>query len=332
MNPDKTHITNLFDAFNNLKVLIVGDVMLDNYLHGNVTRISPEAPVPIVDIDKKSIHLGGAANVALNTHALGAKTWIAAIVGNDQQGKQLNKRFKDAGIKTDALIYSEERKTTVKTRVIANNYQMLRIDEEDKHNLSKKETESLLTAVSNLIDNIKPDLIIFEDYDKGVLHPDVIERIISKAQENNIVTAVDPKKNNFWAYQKVDLFKPNLKELKEGLGYSINPENKEEIKQALIDMAEKLNNQHGLLTLSAHGMVLNYKSTFEFLPAHKRDISDVSGAGDTVIAVAACCLALQVPPKLLVQLANLAGGLVCEKIGVVPVNKAILLREALEIL
>lgn len=322
-------IYQIFEDFNQLKVLVVGDVMLDAYYFGEVTRISPEAPVPIVDIKKKSNHLGGAANVALNTSALGCKTWIASVVGNDKHGDSLKEAFENAKINIDGLITSDKRQTTVKTRIIGNNNQLLRIDEEEKNDLDEEDTESFLSNIYRLIDNIEPDLILFEDYNKGVLYSKTIEAIINIANKKKLLTAVDPKKHNFWAYKNVGLFKPNLKELEEGLNMEASADDLPSLKSAVDKLEAQLNNQFTLLTLSENGMLIKAGDYLKHIEAHKRDITDVSGAGDTVIAVAACCLALKVSFELTLRLANLAGGLVCEKIGVVPINKNQLLEEAL---
>lgn len=324
-------IKKIFHSFNDLTVLIIGDVMIDSYMWGHVNRISPEAPVPIVAVDKKEDRLGGAANVALNIQAMGATPVLCAVVGADKNGKLFSDLLKKQKISAQAIINSKERITTVKTRIIGNNHQMLRVDEEINSPLNKKETESILETIKKLISTQKIDVIIFEDYDKGCLTPEVIKGVLSYASKKNIPTAVDPKKNNFWEYSGVTLFKPNLKELKEGLKSDFDHSNSKELGKVVSGFIQKQKIEMALVTLSDKGMYTHSGSVKEIIPAHVRTISDVSGAGDTVISIAALCVALKLNPVLTATLANLAGGLVCEQTGVVPINKKQLLNEALQL-
>ena len=326
-----TDIKKIFSSFNDLTVLIIGDVMVDSYMWGHVTRISPEAPVPIVAVDKKEDRLGGAANVALNIQAMGATPILCSIVGDDKAGYLFADLLKKQKISTNFIIKSKQRTTTVKTRVIGNNHQMLRVDEEITTPLSKKENELLLSAVKKLIADKKIDIIIFEDYDKGCLNLDSINGIISLATKKNIPTAVDPKKNNFWGYTGVTLFKPNLKELREGLKLDFDPTNTNELNKVVSQFIKKQKIQTALITLSDKGMYVHNEKVKQIIPAHVRNISDVSGAGDTVISVAALCVASGMDAVVTAKLANLAGGLVCEQTGVVPINKKQLLQEAMAI-
>lgn len=324
-------INDIFQSFNNLTVLIIGDVMVDSYMWGHVTRISPEAPVPIVAVSKKEDRLGGAANVALNIQAMGATPLLCSLVGNDKNGNLFSALLKKQKINSSFIIKSKERITTVKTRIIGNNHQMLRVDEEATHELTKKETEQLLSAITKIISRQKIDVIIFEDYDKGCLTPAVIKTILSVAAKKKIPTVVDPKKNNFWEYKDVTLFKPNLKELKEGLKLEFDHQNLKELDRVVSSFTKKQKIHTALITLSDKGMFTQSGKTKKIIPAHIRTISDVSGAGDTVIGIAALCVASGLDPIFTAQLANLAGGLVCEQTGVVPVNKKRLLKEALKV-
>ncbi len=320
----------LFSEFNRLHAVVVGDVMIDSYAFGKVDRISPEAPVPVVAVDRKEKRLGGAANVALNLRALGVQVSIASVVGDDEEGQNLQGLLQKEGIGTQALVYSEERKTTIKHRIIGNNVQMLRVDEESLHTLSAPERLRLLQGLSRLLEG-KVDVLIFEDYDKGVLDETLIEEIIRMAGKKGIPTVVDPKKQNFLAYKGATLFKPNLKEIREGLKLEGNLREEETLKAAVYLLREKLNNPYILVTLSEQGVVISHEGEWIHLPAHLRNIADVSGAGDTVVSVAAVCLALGVDALDIAFLSNLAGGLVCEKVGVVPIEKDVLLKEALRI-
>ena len=318
----------LFEDFNRLKVVVVGDVMVDAYLWGKVDRISPEAPVPIVAVHQKEQRLGGAANVAINIQAMGARPFLCSVIGKDSSGEELVKIMQQQGMNTRCMVMSEERVTTVKTRVIGNNHQLLRVDEEVIAPLKEKERDALLNSILLLLDEEKPHVLIFEDYDKGVLGEQLIHALVKACKERNIPTAVDPKKNNFMAYREVNLFKPNLAELKAGLKTDLVKTDAAKLES--ITRSFRYDQQIGMLmvTLSEAGVFYSDADQHAIVPAHIRNISDVSGAGDTVISVASLCLALNLPPAIIAGLSNLAGGLVCEKVGVVPIDKQQLLEEA----
>lgn len=318
----------IFDAFDQVKVLVIGDVMIDAYMWGNVDRISPEAPVPIVTIDKKENRMGGAANVALNLKSLGATPIIHAVIGNDEKGDLFTDLLEEEDLMANGIMASKSRSTTVKTRVLSGGNQLLRIDEEITLELSEEDEAKFIKLVLNTLENNKIDLIVFEDYDKGLITKNVIEKIVNRAKELNIPTAVDPKKRNFNNYKNVSLFKPNLKELKQGLKVDIANNNIEEIKKAAIQLKNNLNADCVLVTLSELGILVCHQETSHSIPAHYRDITDVSGAGDTVISVAALCYALGMEPVNIAAISNLAGGIVCEKVGVVPIDKNQLWHEA----
>lgn len=325
-------LTALFEAFNGKRVLVVGDVMTDAYINGQVTRMSPEAPVPVVDLQTQEQRIGGAGNVALNLIALGAKAILASVIGQDTPGQELQQMLSKAGIQTDALVISSERKTTIKTRVISNGKQLLRIDSEDQHDLSDTEMQVLQKAILQLL-NQGIDGLLLEDYNKGVLTTELIEWLISEANARQIPIAVDPKKKNFFAYKGCTLFKPNLKELKEGLQIDFNyQKDPSALHKAIEQLQNQLKSRYTFVTLSEHGVQLYDGNTHHHQPAHIRNIADVSGAGDTVIATTCLCLICGASPSLIAALANLAGGLVCESSGVVSINKEKLLQEALQLI
>ena len=314
----------LFSGFNSKKVLVVGDAMIDAYMWGEINRMSPEAPVPVVEVKKHENRLGGAANVALNLQSMGATPILCSVIGNDSQSILFKELIQNANLSNKGLLTSKERRTTLKTRVIAENKHQLRIDEEDTHPITC-ETE-FLNLIQELIADV--DVVILQDYNKGVLTAKVIAKVIEIANTKNIPTIVDPKKQNFLAYKNCTIFKPNLAEIKAGMNIDFNPDITQEIEKAAADLRELLNAKGVLLTLSGRGICINTKENFTHTPAFKRNIIDVSGAGDTVIAVAALCLASNMNLNDLSVLSNLAGGLVCEEVGVVPIQKEKLLIEA----
>ena len=317
----------LFDRFNGKRILVIGDVMIDAYLRGKVNRVSPEAPVPIVSLEKEEDRLGGAANVAINLVSMGAKPIICSVVGDDAQAVTLQELLKTAAVSAEGLVCSSNRITTVKTRIIGNNQQLLRIDSEQTHAISQEEEAALIQKIKALIDT-GVDGIIFEDYNKGVLTENCISQIIAYANANKVITAVDPKKENFLAYKNVTLFKPNLKELKEGLGLDFSfSQEKSKFEDAIALLEKELNNSISFVTLSEYGVFIKKEAQQSYFQAHLRNISDVSGAGDTVISVATLCLVAGFSMELIAQIANIAGGLVCEKSGVVSIEKDQLLLE-----
>jgi rfaE bifunctional protein kinase chain/domain len=329
---NKQQIKELFTQMNDLHVVVVGDVMLDNYWWGDVERISPEAPVPVVTIKKKESRLGGAANVALNCKSLGAKVSIAAVLGKDSDGNLLIDLCKNAGLDTAMLMQSEERQTTTKTRVLSRNQQMMRLDDEQTKELHTKEEHPFIDLVLRMLQREKPQVLIFEDYNKGVLKENVIARITAHCKELGIITMVDPKKHNFLAYKDVTIFKPNLKEVREGLNLALDTVSLTELQEAHQEINKALVHQITFITLSEKGVFVTDGKTDFIIPSHIRNIADVSGAGDTVIATAALVFALSKDIKKMAEIANIAGGLVCEKVGVLPIDKHELEAECLAIL
>jgi len=304
----------------------VGDVMVDAYYFGSVDRISPEAPVPVVLVDKQETRLGGAGNVALNVHALGAQPVLCTVIGTDKEGEGLRALLREQGLSERGILESEKRKTTTKTRVIGNKHQIVRIDHELTENLDKMDSFLLLEAVKRELE--QADVLIMEDYNKGVLHEGNIKAIIALAKEAGVPVVVDPKKKNFLEYTGVTLFKPNLKEIREGLNISDDLKQLDHLKTAVAELQEKLGNSCTMVTLSEQGVYIAAKDESHHIPAHVRHIADVSGAGDTVVSVAALCLALGIDIRLLAALSNLAGGIVCEQTGVVPIQAELLKAEA----
>lgn len=320
------NINQVFEAFNSLRVLVIGDVMLDSYVWGKVERISPEAPVPVVNVQKREYRLGGAGNVLLNVQSLGAEAIVCSVIGTDSSGDLLEDSLRAKGLNCEGLIRSENRITTIKERIIAGSQQVVRIDTETDKPVSKAESDKLVAKAKELIPSCH--VVIFEDYDKGVLTAESIAEITSFANAQNIPTVVDPKKRNFLSYHHTTLFKPNLKELREGLKVEFNVDNAKELQAVVQQLKDTLNINGALITLSERGVFIDYKEEIHKLPAHIRHIADVSGAGDTVISIAACCLALNLPPKSIAAISNLGGGLVCELVGVVPIDKNLLKAEA----
>ena len=307
------------ERFNGIKALVIGDVMIDAYSIGVVERMSPEAPVPVVNVKRRSNRLGGAANVALNLKALGATPIVCSVVGEDAQAALLLQLMQEHGLDTRGIIQSSERITTVKHRVLNGDKQMIRIDEEDTHELSQAEYDGFYEAIRELTNRMEFDIIILQDYNKGVLSKTLIQSVLKMAHDKDIPVAVDPKRQNFLAYQGVTLFKPNAKELREGMG--MKAETLDELKEAAMKLQVQLHCQNLMVTLSQQGAMILSQNDFYHVAACPRHIVDVSGAGDTVLSVAALCTALKMDPKTTVTLSNIAGGLVCEQVGVVPIDK-----------
>lgn len=315
------------DQFSKLHVVVVGDVMLDCYRWGDVERISPEAPVPVVSIRKSESRLGGAANVALNCKALGARVTVASVIGNDEEGRNLLQLLDAEGIETALVRQSDERITTTKTRILSRNQQMVRLDSEMKEELNTRDEHAFIDATLRYLQIQKPDVLIFEDYNKGVLKENVIAKIITHCKALQILVAVDPKQHNFFAYREVDIFKPNLKEVREGLHIPLETIDERAMNEVHRMLNERLQHQVSFVTLSEKGVYYHDGKEGKIVPSHLRNIADVSGAGDTVIAVAAMVYALTRDAALMAEWSNIAGGLVCEEVGVVPIGRQKLQEE-----
>jgi rfaE bifunctional protein kinase chain/domain len=318
---------NILEKFSGLHVVVVGDVMLDVYRWGEVERISPEAPVPVVSIHKSESRLGGAANVAVNCKSLGAKVTLASVIGADDDAKLLLNLLKEQGIQADLVQQSTDRVTTTKTRILSRNQQMVRLDAEKSDDLNIRDEHAFIDAVLRFLQIQKPDVVIFEDYNKGVLKENIIDKIIRHCKSLGILTAVDPKLKNFLSYKNVDIFKPNLKEVREGLHIPLQQINEASMREVHELLNKHLQHHISFITLSDKGVYFNNGTESKIIPSHHRNIADVSGAGDTVIAVAAMVYALTKDVELMAEWSNIAGGLVCEEVGVVPISKEKLLKE-----
>lgn len=328
----KQELQEIFEHMKDLHIVVVGDVMLDNYWWGHAERMSPEAPVPVVTINHRESRLGGAANVAVNCRALGARVTLASVIGNDTDGDTLLSLTQQQGIDTELVMKSDSRPTTTKVRVLSRNQQMIRLDEEITDELTTGEEHPFIDLVLRYLQRVKPDALIFEDYNKGVLKENVINRITEHCNEIGIVTVVDPKKKNFLSFKGVTIFKPNLKEVREGLHLDIRNVDTTELMSAHIALSENLQHKVTFITLSEKGVYYNDGKMSEILPSHIRNIADVSGAGDTVVATATMVYALTKDVRLMAEVSNLAGGLVCEEAGVVAINKERLLAESTALL
>ena len=322
----------LFNDFSKIKVAVIGDVMLDTYWWGKVDRISPEAPVPVVAVTKREQRIGGAGNVALNLVSLGAHVNVLTVLGKDDDGEQLTTLFNQNNIGAKYIVTSTYRITTNKIRIISRNQHMMRLDAEMQTDITQNDEEKLLYAFEEYIAAESPDIVILEDYNKGVLTQTVVTKIIALCKQHHILTAVDPKRKNFFSYVGVDIFKPNLKEAVEGLNILTDVVSLSLLKDIHLLLQEKLKHKISFITLSEKGVFYNDNNSSSLIPTHIRSIADVSGAGDTVIAVASLVYATTKNVKLMAEVANIAGGLVCEEVGTVAINKESLLKECEELL
>jgi D-glycero-beta-D-manno-heptose-7-phosphate kinase len=317
----------LFAQFEGIKVGVIGDVMLDTYWWGHVDRISPEAPVPVVALDKREHRIGGAGNVALNLVSLGAQVAALSVTGRDDDSVLLKGLFEQAGINTNFLLSSASRITTNKVRIISRNQQMMRLDSETTKDLSAEDELALLQMVEKYIVTEKPQAIVLEDYNKGVLTERVISAVIALCKQHKVITTVDPKRKNFFAYAGVDIFKPNMKEVKDGLNLLVEDVNMATLTDIHNQLQERLHHHISFITLSEKGVFYHNHDASRIIPSHLRNIADVSGAGDTVIAVASLVYTATKSIDLMAEVANIAGGLVCEEVGTVAIDREKLLVE-----
>lgn len=321
------HPDQIFSNIANLHIAIVGDIMLDTYWWGNVERISPEAPVPILSRTKTEYRIGGAGNVALNTVSLGAVTTLFSVTGKDFSGNTLCEMLAKEHIDVENVIRTDTRRTTNKIRIMSRNQQMLRIDDEEMEDIPPAMEDVLIQHFRSFIQKSKPAAVIFEDYNKGVLTKKTITEMLKVCNENNILTTVDPKRKNFFAYQHTGIFKPNVKEVQEAL--HLTPEEMDNPDWPIIHqrLQKELAHKISLITLSEKGIFAQDEKGPLTIPAFNRDIADVSGAGDTVIAVASLVYAASGNLEWAARIANIAGGLVCEEAGTVAIKKQKLLDE-----
>lgn len=317
----------ILDTAGRKRICVLGDVMLDKYMFGNVTRISPEAPVQVFEIKNSDLKLGGAANVSLNVKTLGAEPLLVGVIGKDGEAEILRNAMKNLGQDTSGLVTEEGRPTTCKTRVIADSHHLLRIDSEAKHDIKRESEKKILSILNGHVKDI--ELIILQDYNKGVLTKPLIRKIIEYSGLNGIDVLVDPKFDNFFEYKNVFLFKPNRKEIEDAFGRK--PKTDEELEGIIIELMKRLNCRNVVLTLGEQGMKTFEKKNGKILKSsigtHARRVADVSGAGDTVISTIAVCLAGGATLRQAVEISNFAAGLVVEEVGIVPVLKKSLLNQ-----
>ena len=305
----RERLVEILDAARGTRVVIVGDAMLDVYLRGDVDRISPEAPVPVVRVRERREALGGAANVAQNVAVLGGVPQLVAAVGRDAAGARLHAMLSQMGAGTDRLV-EVDRPTTTKTRILARVQQVVRVDEEEDADLPVRDAERIATAVEEAVDDA--DALILEDYNKGVLTPPVIERAMARARSRRLPVVVDPKYRNFFAYKGATIFKPNRRELEAALGAAMDLDHPE----ALPATVARLEVEHLLLTLGERGMMLiPARGEVTRVPTTAREVYDVVGAGDTVTAYLAATLAAGASAREAAVIANLAAGVEVGKLG-----------------
>lgn len=305
--------------FSSKQILVVGDVMIDRYLHGRVDRISPEAPVPVLNLKEEDNRLGGAANVALNLKALGATPLLAGLVGDDDNGTVFRTLMAENGLSDELIVTDPSRCTTVKTRLVAGGQQLLRVDREDTHNMQGAAAGAMESLLKAKLADGQVDVLLLQDYNKGVLHHDIITMALALAKAHDVNSVVDPKNRYFWDYQSCSLFKPNLREIQQQCDFPVEP-TLESLDRAADRIFQQLNCGSVMITLSEHGIYVNDGTTSTIHPTDARKVRDVSGAGDTVISVAACGLATDMPLDDIAKLANRAGAQVIAKSGVVAVD------------
>jgi D-beta-D-heptose 7-phosphate kinase/D-beta-D-heptose 1-phosphate adenosyltransferase len=311
----KDRLASLLEAARGKRIVVVGDAMLDVYLRGDVDRISPEAPVPVVRVRDRRAALGGAANVAQNVVALGASCELIALIGKDRAGGQLTEFLAMLGVDSSTLVVSEERRTTTKTRILARNQQVIRFDEEDDEDVSAAEASALTASMTRALENA--DALILEDYNKGVLVLPLIERAMAVASRRKIPIIVDPKYKNFFAYRGATIFKPNRRELESALGATMDIEHADAMPVTLA----RLGAQHLLLTLGEAGMALfSADGSVYRVATTAREVYDVSGAGDTVTATLAALMAAGATAREAASIANFAAGIEVGKLGAATVS------------
>lgn len=319
------HLNQMLDSFEHRKVLVLGDIMLDRYLSGKVSRISPEAPVPVLNYEGKRSCLGGAANVALNLRGLGAEVYLAGLVGKDEEGEMIHALLDEKSIDASCVV-TGDRMTTSKTRVMSADQHLLRVDRENIHPLDDHEHAALMDAIGDLLQKKAIELVIFQDYNKGVLTKYSIETFIGLFSRAGIKICVDPKFENFYTYTSVDIFKPNLLELRTSLPFSVEP-TLESLRRAAQYLRDKLFCKIIMITLSDDGIYINAEQEDHLLPVARRSIIDVCGAGDTVISMASLAYLSGFGLREVAYWSSFAGTLTCQYPGVVPITSALLKAE-----
>jgi len=308
----------LFQSFFGKRIAVIGDLMLDRYLWGTVTRISPEAPVPVVEIERESTSLGGAANVVHNVVSLGAEAIPLGVIGDDQSGRILLEELRRLNLPTEGVIIDPSRPTTVKTRVIAHSQHVVRTDRESRAEIATEVQSRLLRFLREIIHEV--DAVIIEDYNKGLMVKGLIDAILSSVHQSHKILTVDPKFNHFFDFIGCTVFKPNRKETEEVLGVKLTEDAK--LTWAGAELLRRLRCDNVLITLGERGMVLFEKNgEVTHVPVKARTIHDVSGAGDTVIGTVTVALTAGASIKEAATLANYAAGLVCGEVGAVPIER-----------
>jgi len=323
----EARLLEILNAGHNKKIMVIGDLMVDRYLWGNVSRLSPEAPVPIINIEEEEVRFGGAANVANNLIGLGARPILVGVVGDDQWGRVFRQMLIEKDLSAEGLVIDKSRPTTIKTRIIGNNQHVARVDRERIFPVDKSIEEKIATFVKSAIKDV--DALILQDYNKGVFTPSVIRRVIEIANAAEKIVAVDPKFDNFLEYKNVTVFKPNKKETEEALARRLTA--RQDIVRAGEELMKRLNPRAVLITLGEKGVALFERGEAPaFMGTRAREVADVSGAGDTVIATVTTALAAGASIKEAVTLANYAAGVVCEEVGVIPIESEKLLQSVLK--
>jgi len=310
-------LVHLLNKIKKKKVAVIGDIMVDRYIKGRVSRISPEAPVPVVEVTDEYVRIGGAGNVANNIYTLGGTPLLFGIIGADEAGRNLVKIMQEKNLETAGILTDKSRPTTLKTRIIAQNQHVVRADFESKECISQEIDDKLLDLLEKNIGTI--DGIILEDYNKGVLSKSIISRVIELAGKHNCPVTVDPKFNNFFEYRNVTLFKPNIGETRSALGFSLDSEERISVAGRLL--LERLNCENVLITRGSQGMSLFSKDGFEGrIKTKAKKIADVSGAGDAVISTITLILAAAGDIQDAAIIANHAAGVVVGEVGIVPIE------------
>jgi rfaE bifunctional protein kinase chain/domain len=322
----ESRLKELLEDFRGKRIAVVGDLMLDRYFWGSVARISPEAPVPVVEIESESMRLGGAANVANNVKSLGADPILIGVIGNDNTGTLLHDLIVENAFTPIGLIVADDRPTTVKTRVIAHGQHVVRFDRETKTEISDTLQRKILDIVRQNVHSL--DAIIIEDYNKGVVVKSLINELVDMAEKDKKIITADPKFDNFFEYRGATVFKPNSKELEAAMGAKlIDNDAVEEVGKALM---KRVKARNILLTRGEKGMTLFEETgTITHIPAKTRKVADVSGAGDTVISTITVALASGATVREATSLANYAGGVVCGEVGIVPIERDALVSAVL---
>lgn len=317
MEYQKDNLLDILNKSKNKKIAVIGDIMLDRYRWGNHARMSPEAPVPVVEIESTSESLGGASNVFNNLYFLGAKPILIGVVGNDEAGEIIKRKVQTENLPTDGIFTDSTRITSVKERVISNGQHVVRLDWEGRSKVSEEIQRKIIDYLNTIIRDL--DAVIIQDYNKGVVDSELIDKIVAKCIANETILAVDPKLENFFSYKKTTLFKPNVFETEKALGMNIKTQS--DIRKAGRELLDRMECGCVLITQGRDGMTLFHKNgTVEQIQSRVRKVSDVSGAGDTVIASFTLALTAGASYVEAAQIAAISAGIVCEEVGVVPVE------------